>query len=98
MDRRLGAVQVPDEGDDAALVEELVRLAVALVLDRDPDAAVQERQLAEPLREDVEAEVDVLEDERVGLEGHPRAALVGDTGLVDGGLGLATAIALLVDL
>ena len=98
VDRRLGAVQVPDEGDDAALVEELVRLPVALVADGDADAAVQERQLAEPLREDVEAEVDGLEDERVGLEGDAGAALVGDAGLLDRPFRVAAVVALLVDL
>jgi len=46
MDWRLRFVQVLHEGDDAALVEELVRLLVALVVDRDVDAAIQERQLA----------------------------------------------------
>ena len=54
--RRLVLVQVRDERDDAAFVVELVALAVALVVERDEDAAVQERQLAQPLREDVEAE------------------------------------------
>jgi hypothetical protein len=98
MDGRLGAVQVSDEGDDATFVEELVRLAVALVVDRDPDATVQERQLAEPLREDVEAEIDVLEDERIGLEGDTGAALVGDAGLLDGPLGLTAPVPLLVHL
>ena len=49
VDRGLVLVQVLDERDDAALVEELVRLAVALVVDRDGDAAVEERQLAQAL-------------------------------------------------
>ena len=49
VDRRLGAVQVRDEGDDATLVQELVRLPVALVADGDADATIQEGQLAQPL-------------------------------------------------
>jgi hypothetical protein len=44
MDRRLGAVQMLDERDDAALVEELVRLLIALIFDGDPDAAIEERR------------------------------------------------------
>ena len=64
VDRRLVLVQVRDERDDAALVVELVALAVALVVERDEDAAVQERELAQPLRERVEAEDGGLEDLR----------------------------------
>ena len=55
--RLLVAVQVLDEGGDAALVLEAVLLVlVALVLERDEDAAVQEGQLAQALGERVEAE------------------------------------------
>ena len=64
VDVRLVLVQVLDERDDAALVLELVRLAVALVVDRDDDAAVQERQLAQALRQRVEAVLGRLEDLR----------------------------------
>src|SRR5262249_28990279 len=98
VDRRLGAVQVRDEGDDATLVQELVRLPVALVADGDADATIQERQLAQALRQDVEAEVDVLEDQRVGLERDARPAELRDPRLLDGRLGLAALVALLVDL
>src|SRR4029453_18650562 len=87
-----------DERHDAALVEKLVRLAVALVGDRDAHAAIQERQLAEPLRQDVEAELGGLEDQPVGFEGDPGAALIRDAGLVDGRLRLAPLVALLVHL
>ena len=76
MDRRLGAVEVLDELLDAALVEELVLLLRALVVDADAHAAIEERQLAQPLRENVEAEIGLLEDERVGLEGDLGAALL----------------------
>ena len=74
VDGRLVLVQVLDERDDAALVVELVALAVALVVERDDDAAVQERELAQALRERVEAELGGLEDLRVGLERDLRAA------------------------
>ena len=80
VDRRLVLVQVRDERDDAAFVVELVALAVALVVERDDDAAVQERQLAQPLRERVEAEDRRLEDLRVGLERDLRAAALGRAG------------------
>ena len=53
-----------DERDDAAFVVELVALAVALVVERDDDAAVQERELAQALGERVEAEDGRLEDLR----------------------------------
>ena len=52
--RRLVLVQVLDELDDAALVEERVAAAVALVLDDDLEALVEERQLAQPIGQRVE--------------------------------------------
>jgi hypothetical protein len=42
-------VQVLHEGDDSALVAEVVRLPAALVGDLDADARIQERQLSQPL-------------------------------------------------
>src|SRR5262245_25786006 len=98
VDGRLGAVEMPHEGHDPALIEELVRLAVALVRDRDADAPVEERQLAEALRQDVEAELRGLEDQAVRLEGDPGAALVRDPGLLDRRVRLTPLVALLVDL
>ena len=69
VDDRLVLVQVRDELADAALVVELVALArLALVVQRDGDAAVQERELAQAVRQRVEAELDRLEDLGVGLE------------------------------
>ena len=68
VDRRLVLVQVLDELDDAALVEEGVAALVALVLDDDLEALVEEGQLAEPVRQRVERERRLLEDLRVGLE------------------------------
>src|SRR2546422_6351332 len=49
-------VQVLDELDDAALEEERVAPAVVLVLDDDLQPAVQERQLAQPVRERIRSE------------------------------------------
>ena len=96
--RLLVAVQVLDEGADAALVLEAVLLVVALVLECDQDAAVQERELAQPLRQRVEAEGGRLEDLRVGLEGDLGAAPVGGAGLLEPGLRQAARVRLAVDL
>jgi len=98
MDGRLRLVQVLHEGDDAALVKKLVRLLVALVVDRDVDAAIQERELAQALREDVEAERRGLEDERIRLEGDLGAALIGDAGFLDRRFRIAAVVALEVHL
>ncbi len=85
VDGRLVLIQVLDERVDAALVQELVALAVALVVDRDRDAGVEERQLAQALRQRVEAELDGLEDLRVGLEGDLGAALLRRAGDFEAG-------------
>ena len=69
MERGLVLIQVLDERCDAAFVEEILFLAGAFVRDRDLEAPVQERKLAEPLRQDVVAVLPVLEDLEVGLEG-----------------------------
>ena len=76
VDGALVLVQVLDERDDAAVVLELVALRFALVVERDENARVQERQLAETLRERVEAELDGLEDLVVGPECDLGAALL----------------------
>ena len=64
VDDRLVLVQMLDERDDAALVLELVALAVALVVDRDENAAVEEGELPESLGERVEAVFGRFEDLR----------------------------------
>jgi hypothetical protein len=68
VDVRLVLVQVLDERHDAAVVLELVALAVALVVERDQDAAVEEGELTQALRQRVEAVLGGLEDLRVGPE------------------------------
>ena len=75
--RALG-VEVLDEVDDAAVVLEadLVALA-ALVAEVDPQAAREERHLAEALLEDGALVVDRLEDLEVRQEGDLGAGLVG---------------------
>ena len=79
-------------------VLELVALAVALVVDGDEDAAVQERELAQALRERVEAVFGGLENLRVGLERDLRAAALRRAGDLEVGDRSAALVALLVDL
>jgi hypothetical protein len=98
MDRRLGAIEMLDELLDTALVVELMLLLRPLVVDEDAHTAVEEREFAQPLGEDVEAEVELLEDERVGLEGDLGAALARRTDFLQLSIGFAALIALLVDL
>ncbi len=62
MDGRLVLVQVLDELDDAALVEEGVAAPVPLVLDDDLQPAIEEGQLAQAVGEGVEGERRLLED------------------------------------
>src|SRR2546422_8172328 len=68
-------VQVLDELDDAALEEERVAPDVVLVLDDDLQPAVQECQLAQPVRERIERELADLEYRRVRLESDDGAVL-----------------------
>ena len=98
MNRRLDPVQVLDERNDPALVEELVLLVVALVLDEDAQAAVQERQLPEPLGQHVEAEVDGFEHRRIRLEGDARTPFLGGARFLERRQGLAALVGLLVHL
>jgi hypothetical protein len=98
VERVAGAVHVLDERDDAALVVEVVRLGGALVLDHDANAGVQERELPEPLRQRVEAELDRLEDRRIGMERDACAGLVGRADAVEISIGDAQLVALLPDL
>ena len=72
----LASVQVADEFADAALVVEALAAIVALVDQLDADAGVQERQLAQALRQDLVVELDVREDLVGRLEADGRAALV----------------------
>ena len=73
-------------------------LAIALVVERDEDAAVQERELAQPLRQRVEAELGRLEDLRIRLERDLRAAAFGRAGHFQFAGRPPALVALLVDL
>ncbi len=72
VDRDLVLIEEGHELVDAAPVFEAVMLAVlALIVQRDDDAGVQERELAQALRQRVEAQLGGFEDLRVGLEATP---------------------------
>src|SRR6188474_2367979 len=73
VDERLVLVQVLDERGDAAFILKLVVLAVSLIVDRDEDAAIQERELAESLGQRVEAVLGRFENLRVWPERDFRA-------------------------
>ena len=73
VDDRLVLVQVLHERDDAAFVLELVILPVALVVDRDENAAIEKGELTQALRQRVEAVLGGLEDLRVRPERDLRA-------------------------
>ena len=99
VDDGLVLIEIADERGYAALVEKLVALpAVALVIDGDRHAAVEERELAQPLRERVEAELHGLENLRVGLERDLRAALLRRPRHLEAADRIAALVGLLVDL
>ncbi len=79
-------------------VLELVALGLPLVVQGNQDARIQERQLPQPLRERVEAELDGLKNLRVRTECDPRAALPGRACDFEVGSGLAAFVLLLVHL
>jgi len=74
---RLGLVDVLDEAPDAAGEGKVLFLAGALVVEPDAHAVVEERELAQPLGQDLVVELDDAEDRLVGQEMHFGAALVG---------------------
>ena len=80
MQHRLAAVHVLDEAADAAGVGEIFALAVALVDELDLDAVVQERELADSLRQDVVVVLDAPEGLERCHEMHFGAAAVGRAG------------------
>jgi hypothetical protein len=81
VDDGLVLIQVSNEGIDAAFVQELVALAVVpLIVNRDRDAAVEKRELAQALGQRIEAELDRLEYLRIGPKRDLRAPLLGRAG------------------
>ncbi len=75
VDRRARAVHVLHERLQSAGVREHVRAVLALVDELDANAGVQERELAQPFREDVVVELDVGEDLRARPEADDRTAI-----------------------
>ncbi len=99
VDLVLAAIEMFDERDDAALVVELLALAaLALVLERDAHAAVQERELTQAASEDVEAIIDRVEDFVIGAKAYRGAALVRHTGLLERFVRNAAHVTLAIDL
>jgi len=91
------SIQEFDERQDAAFVVERFAVAGAMVAEVDLDAAVQERQLLEPLIKSVVLEIGVGEYLRVGLEGGFRAPAVGPPDAANVGQRHAALVLLLVD-
>src|SRR5581483_12017885 len=79
VERLLGGVEVLDEVLDAAgvLVGHLERRVAPLVAEDDLEALGEERHLPQPLEERLGPELGLLEDRRVGPEGHRRTLLAG---------------------
>ncbi len=99
VDDGLVLIEEADKRGYPTLVEKLVALpAIALVIDGDRHAAVEERELAQPLREGVEAELHGLENLRVRLEGDLRAALLRRARDLEAADRIAALVGLLVDL
>ena len=77
-----GGVEIGHELRQPAGELELVGLAVALVVERDGQTTVEIAQLAQALRQHLEAELgSALEDRGVGFEGDLRARLLRDPDL-----------------
>ncbi len=94
-------VQVAHEADQAAFEVErlLVDRRLPLVDERDPDLLVEVGRLAQPLRDDVEVEIEVLEDLGVWLEvGRRSVPTISTSEVTHWARRLATCVALPEDL
>src|SRR5207253_929832 len=91
--RGLGAVEIFDERGDPALVIhfDLSRLLMTRIGEHQPDARVQERELAEAMLEPVEVEFELLERFGGWQEGHLGAAPVAFANDLERSFGLAVA-------
>src|SRR5690606_10822184 len=96
MHSNLIAVQEAHELADSAVVLEDLSLVLALVDKLDPDAGVEERELAHALGEYVVIEVDVREDRPVRFEADDRPAFIRRPGVRKRRLRLSQAVFLLV--
>ena len=98
VDSDLVLVQVLDERNDAPLVLKLVALAIALIIQRDENARIQERQLAKPLGKRIEAEFDRFKNLGIRLEGDLGAPALCRARDLELARWLPALVALLVDL
>ena len=73
--RLLAAIEVLDELHDAAGKAKLGCFVAALILERDLQALIQKGQLAQALREDVVAEINLFENAGIGVKCDLRAGL-----------------------
>ena len=85
----LVAVEMLDEGSDAAVVLEGIGTGSPFVLENDPDTGIQEGQLAQALGEDLVVKIDMAEDLGAGPETDGCASRRGITDGGQGGFGLA---------
>src|SRR4029453_4756283 len=86
-----------DKTNNAALIEQLVFFLAPLILDGDFHSSIQERQLAQSLGENVEAELGSFEDLGIGLKGNSCPALLGCADFLQTSLRLAPLLALLIN-
>ena len=93
----LAFVQVLDEFGDAARKAEFGGFVAALVGQRDFQALVQERELAQPLRQNFVAVFVAVENRRVGMKRNLRAGLARFAGDFQLGLRLAAFVGLFPD-
>ena len=98
VDHRRVAVQRAHEGNHAAFEVEGGREAEGLVGERNLEALVQVRHLAQAMQDDLAVELRVREDLRVGPEADDGAGAVGLADRLDRRLGHAPLVLLLVDL
>src|SRR5436305_1298569 len=94
MERRLVAVQVLDEGGDAARVDEIGLFVRPLVLEVDVDSTIEERLLAQTRGERLVAEFGDGEDLGVRPEADLGAGAITVADRVDGPLGEAAVVGL----
>ena len=88
------SVQVLNEGDDSALVTEIVFFIVVLVLDDDADAGIEKREFPQPLGERVEGKLRARKDLGVGVEGDGRPGFCRFSRILERSLGHAAFIGL----
>jgi len=98
VDGGLVAVEVLDEGDDAAFVDKFVLAARELVQQIDAHPAVEEGELPETPRQEVVTEVNLGKNLAIGKKGHLGAPALGLAGDGQGRGGLAPFVALVIDL